>query len=285
MKSSPPSSARRLRDKAHRRFVTSKPCLVCGRQPSDPHHLRFAQPRALGLKVSDEFTVPLCRGHHRQLHQAGNEVAWWKNLEISAPEIAKGLWEESHRMPYARKHPAKMTKLRRVLTVCIWLSGRSIQFAQVGLWQYSSQMAGARIVIVNFNAGDNLRRCIAALSAQTKTDFEVRIVDNASTDGSLRYVPDDDRFLVIHAGRNVGFAAGCNLGASDCAAPFVVFLNPDAFPEPGWLEALLRAAKNYPDAAMFGSLQVSATDGIFWTAPAIATRASESRGGADMASR
>jgi hypothetical protein len=87
---------KRLRDKAHLRFVASQPCLVCGRQPSDPHHLRFAQPRALGLKVSDEFTVPLCRGHHRQLHQAGNEVAWWKNLQINALEITKGLWEQTH---------------------------------------------------------------------------------------------------------------------------------------------------------------------------------------------
>jgi GT2 family glycosyltransferase len=121
-------------------------------------------------------------------------------------------------------------------------------------------MAGARIVIVNFNAGDNLRRCMAALVAQTKTDFEVRIVDNASTDGSLRYVPADDRFLVIHSGKNVGFAAGCNLGARDCAAPFVVFLNPDAFPEPSWLKALIGAAESHPDAAMFGSLQISAVD-------------------------
>src|SRR5450830_1797256 len=86
---------RRLRDKAHLRFVASNPCLVCGRQPSDPHHLRFAQPRALGLKVSDEFTVPLCRDHHRHLHQAGNEIAWWHDLDIKALEIAKGLWEET----------------------------------------------------------------------------------------------------------------------------------------------------------------------------------------------
>ena len=70
---------KRLRDKAHLKFVASQPCLVCGRQPSDPHHLRFAQPRAIGLKVSDEFTVPLCRGHHRQLHQTGNEKAWWES--------------------------------------------------------------------------------------------------------------------------------------------------------------------------------------------------------------
>jgi Rad52/22 family double-strand break repair protein len=67
---------KRLRDKAHLKFIASQPCLVCGRQPSDPHHLRFAQPRAIDLKVSDEFTVPLCRGHHRQLHQAGDEIAW-----------------------------------------------------------------------------------------------------------------------------------------------------------------------------------------------------------------
>jgi hypothetical protein len=87
---------KRLRDKAHLRFVASQPCLVCGRQPSDPHHLRFAQPRALALKVSDEFTVPLCRGHHRQLHQAGNEVNWWENLKINALPVAKELWEQTH---------------------------------------------------------------------------------------------------------------------------------------------------------------------------------------------
>ena len=87
---------KRLRDKAHLRFVASQPCLVCGRQPCDPHHLRFAQPRALGLKVSDEFTVPLCRGHHQQLHRGGNEVAWWENLKIDALPIARGLWEQTH---------------------------------------------------------------------------------------------------------------------------------------------------------------------------------------------
>ena len=87
---------KRLRDKAHLKFVASQPCLICGRQPSDPHHLRFAQPRAIGLKVSDEFTVPLCRGHHRQLHQAGNEVGWWGNFNLKPLEIAKGLWEQTH---------------------------------------------------------------------------------------------------------------------------------------------------------------------------------------------
>jgi Rad52/22 family double-strand break repair protein len=87
---------KRLRDKVHLKFVASEPCLVCGRQPSDPHHLRFAQPRAIGLKVSDEFTVPLCRVHHRQLHQAGNERAWWENLKIDALRTASDLWEKTH---------------------------------------------------------------------------------------------------------------------------------------------------------------------------------------------
>jgi hypothetical protein len=87
---------KRLRDKAHLGFVASQPCLVCGRQPSDPHHLRFAQPRAIGLKVSDEFTVPLCRGHHRQLHQAGNEATWWGNFNLKPLEVAKALWGQTH---------------------------------------------------------------------------------------------------------------------------------------------------------------------------------------------
>ena len=89
------SEPKRHRDKTHLRFVGSHPCLVCGRQPSDAHHLRFAQPRALGMKVSDEFTVPLCREHHRQLHHAGNELAWWHNLSIKPLPIAEKLWAES----------------------------------------------------------------------------------------------------------------------------------------------------------------------------------------------
>ena len=87
---------KRRRDKPHLRFVASQPCLVCGRHPSDPHHLRFAQPRALGVKVSDEFTIPLCRGHHRELHQTGDEAAWWDKLKIDALRLARQLWEQTH---------------------------------------------------------------------------------------------------------------------------------------------------------------------------------------------
>ncbi|WP_439398325.1 ERF family protein [Bradyrhizobium sp. PMVTL-01] len=86
----------RRRDREHLRFVAKQPCLVCGRNPSDPHHLRFAQPKGLGLKVSDEFTVPLCRAHHRELHRASNEVAWWSRLAIEPLEVARRLWLTTH---------------------------------------------------------------------------------------------------------------------------------------------------------------------------------------------
>jgi hypothetical protein len=85
----------RRRSKAHLAFVRAQPCLVCQRQPCDPHHLKFAQTRALGRKVSDEFTVPMCRDHHTELHRHGNEMAWWANLQISPLEVAKDLWRTS----------------------------------------------------------------------------------------------------------------------------------------------------------------------------------------------
>jgi hypothetical protein len=85
----------RLRDKDHRKFVTRQPCLVCGRLPSDSHHLTFTQPRALGHRVSDEFTVPVCRIHHRELHRSGNEAAWWQNLNIDPLPVALKLWQHT----------------------------------------------------------------------------------------------------------------------------------------------------------------------------------------------
>ena len=87
---------KRIRDKAHLAFVANEPCLLCGRRPAQAHHLRFAQPRALGLKVSDEFTVPLCNGHHDSLHKTGDERAWWARHGILDPlQIANRLWAAS----------------------------------------------------------------------------------------------------------------------------------------------------------------------------------------------
>ena len=95
---------RRVRDREHVRSVAQKPCLVCGRCPSDPHHLRFAQSRALSRKVSDEFVVPLCRGHHREVHRCGDETAWWRHRGIDALGVARVLWLEFHpRVPNNRE--------------------------------------------------------------------------------------------------------------------------------------------------------------------------------------
>ena len=92
-------ASRRIRDRDHVRLVAKQPCLVCGRRPADAHHLRFAQSKALGRKVSDEFTVPLCRGHHREVHRCGDEAAWWNKTGIDPTLPARALWLESHPLP------------------------------------------------------------------------------------------------------------------------------------------------------------------------------------------
>ena len=87
---------RRIRDRDHLKYVAQQPCLVCGRIPCDAHHLRFTQSRALGKKVSDEFTVPLCRGHHREAHRCGDEPGWWGRVAIDPVVAARRLWIETH---------------------------------------------------------------------------------------------------------------------------------------------------------------------------------------------
>jgi len=89
------SAPRRYRNKEHLRYVTLQPCLLCARKPSDAHHLRFVQPRALGRKTSDEFAVPLCRIHHRAAHRAGDERAWWKAAGIDPLKVARKLWRDT----------------------------------------------------------------------------------------------------------------------------------------------------------------------------------------------
>ena len=89
----------RLRDKEHCKFVATQPCVVCGRTPSEAHHIRFAQPRAIGRKVSDEYTVSICRLHHGDLHNYGDEASWWAAVSIDPLPIALELWRKS------RSHP------------------------------------------------------------------------------------------------------------------------------------------------------------------------------------
>jgi hypothetical protein len=87
------AAPRRYRNREHLRYVAQQACLVCGRKPSDPHHLGFTQPRALGRKVSDEFAVPLCRGHHRAVHRSRDERAWWRQAGIDPIKVARRLWK------------------------------------------------------------------------------------------------------------------------------------------------------------------------------------------------
>src|SRR5262249_20855570 len=90
------AALRRYRNREHLRYVAQQECLVCGRKPSDPHHLGFTQPRALGRKVSDEFAVPLCRGHHRAAHRSRDERAWWTQVGIDPIKVARRLWKATH---------------------------------------------------------------------------------------------------------------------------------------------------------------------------------------------
>src|SRR5262249_6619652 len=96
---------RRLRDRDHIQHITKQPCLICGRRPSDPHLLRFAQLRALGGKVSAEFTVPLCRTHHREVHRSGDERSWWRKAAVDPLAAARTLWLRSHPLPRAATTP------------------------------------------------------------------------------------------------------------------------------------------------------------------------------------
>jgi hypothetical protein len=91
------AAPRRYRNREHLRFVAKQSCLICGRKPSDPHHLRYLQPRALGRKASDEFAVPLCRVHHRALHRARDERTWWQAAGIDPIPVARKLWDDTRR--------------------------------------------------------------------------------------------------------------------------------------------------------------------------------------------
>jgi hypothetical protein len=107
------ATPRRYRNPQHLRYVMQQPCLVCGRKPSDPHHLRYLQPRALGRKASDEFAVPLCRVHHRAAHSASDERAWWKQAGIDPINAARRLWKATRGIGQRRPQPAASPRLHR----------------------------------------------------------------------------------------------------------------------------------------------------------------------------
>lgn len=113
------------------------------------------------------------------------------------------------------------------------------------------------VLIINYNSGDRLKRCLEHLAAQTLADFEAIVVDNASTDGSEKTLLPDARFQLIMAGKNLGFAPGNNLAAQSAKGSWLALLNPDAYAKPDWLASLMDATKRHSDCALFGSTQIN----------------------------
>lgn len=117
------------------------------------------------------------------------------------------------------------------------------------------------VIIVAYNSGHVLSKCLAALARQTFTDFEILLVDNGVNDGAVEALGSvDPRTRIIRPGHNLGFAAGNNLAAREARANWLVLLNPDAFPAPDWLTQIGKAIRRYPSVAMFGSTQFKADD-------------------------
>lgn len=112
------------------------------------------------------------------------------------------------------------------------------------------------VIIVNWNSQQLLARCLRHLELQTVPPARVLVVDNASSDDSLAGAEAFKNVTVLKMSTNLGFAAGNNVGLAECTSEFVALLNPDAFPEPDWLERLCAAAAVYPDVAAFGSRQM-----------------------------
>lgn len=122
----------------------------------------------------------------------------------------------------------------------------------------------ASILVVNYNSGPHLKTCIESLKAQKHENFEVILLDNASSDDSLENaksaIGDDTRFKVIKETNNLGFAKGNNQAAEHARADWIITLNPDAFPFPDWLEILFEAARDNPQIVHFGSTQYASHD-------------------------
>ncbi len=117
------------------------------------------------------------------------------------------------------------------------------------------------VVIVNWNGERFLKRCLSALMAQTVQADEIILVDNASTDDSLAVIRQFPNVRIMALDENTGFARGNNLAIATAAptSNWIALLNPDAFPEPDWLEALLTAARTHPDYTVFGSRLLDAS--------------------------
>lgn len=117
------------------------------------------------------------------------------------------------------------------------------------------------VIIVNWNGGGMLQRCLETVFQQTLQDIEVILVDNASTDDSLELVEQRwPSVRIIHMEENKGFAVANNLAAQSAHGTWIALLNSDAFPEPHWLESLIDASQTHSGLFFFASCQIQADD-------------------------
>ena len=124
-----------------------------------------------------------------------------------------------------------------------------------------SKLPAVSIIVLNWNGLRYLGRCLDAIAAQTFQDYEVLVLDNNSTDGSVEDVPQRwPAFQMVRFSQNLGFAAGNNRGAELARGRWIAFLNNDAFPEPEWLAHLFGAAQAHSAYSFFSSRLVYADD-------------------------
>ncbi len=117
------------------------------------------------------------------------------------------------------------------------------------------------VIIVNYNSGPRLQRCLEALAAQTRPADEIIVVDNGSSDASMgAALTDAANVTAIEAGENLGFAVANNRAAARASGDWLAFLNPDAYPFPDWLSEVEAALLRYPLYDAFGSLQIDANN-------------------------
>lgn len=109
----------------------------------------------------------------------------------------------------------------------------------------SGKSKSVSIVILSYNSKEDLKECIPSLVLQSYQDFEIIVVDNASTDGSEEFVRANyPEIKVVQTGKNLGYAAGNNAGFEVAEGEYIVVVNPDTVADPEWLAKLIEPLEN-----------------------------------------